>query len=68
LLQTVDSTPNGGGHCWFDGKWLVSGVQLMASNYANVMGTDASGLVMGIGNVLTVGTPCIFLQDANELV
>jgi hypothetical protein len=43
-------------------------VQLMASNYANVMGTDASGLVMGIGNVLTVGTPCIFLQDANELV
>lgn len=53
-LQTVDSTPNGGGHCGFDGKGFVSGVQLMATNYANVMGDNASGNVPGIGNVLTV--------------
>ncbi|EPE30778.1 hypothetical protein GLAREA_03745 [Glarea lozoyensis ATCC 20868] len=52
-LQTVDNTPNGGGHCGFDGKGFVSGVQLMATNYANVMGDNASGDIAGIGNVLT---------------
>ncbi|CAD6444784.1 0f292a56-1668-4961-9796-9e364f4d9605 [Sclerotinia trifoliorum] len=51
-LQTVDNTPSGGGHCGFDNKDFVSGVQLMASNYANVMGKNASGQVTGIGNVL----------------
>ncbi|KAF5876858.1 putative cyclin-like f-box protein [Botrytis fragariae] len=51
-LQTVDNTPNGGGHCGFDNKAFVSGVQLMATNYANVMSANASGQVTGIGNVL----------------
>jgi poly(3-hydroxybutyrate) depolymerase len=55
-LQTVDNTPNGGGHCGFDGKDFVSGVQLMATNYANVMGDNASGEIAEIGNVLTVSS------------
>lgn len=49
-LQTVDNTPNGG-HCAFDGQGFVSGVQLMASNYANVMLPGGNGQVAGIGNV-----------------
>jgi len=53
-LQTVDNTPNGGGHCAFDGKDFVSGVQLMSTNFANIMGDNASGEVTGIGNVLKV--------------
>lgn len=52
-LQTVDNTPNGG-HCAFDGKDFVSGVQLISSNYANIMGDQASGKIEGIGNVLKV--------------
>ena len=56
-LQTFDNTPNGGGHCGFDGKGFVTGVQLMATNFANVMGDNASGEVTGIGNVLTVCYP-----------
>lgn len=51
-LQTVDNSPNGG-HCEFDGKDFVSGVQLMASNYENIIGDRATGDVKGIGNVLT---------------
>ncbi|KAA8569744.1 hypothetical protein EYC84_001327 [Monilinia fructicola] len=51
-LQTVDNTPNGGGHCAFDTKGFVTGVQLMATNYANIMAKNASGQVTGIGNVL----------------
>lgn len=51
-MQTVDNTPNGGGHCAFDGKGFVSGVQLMSTNYANIMSANASGQVTGIGNVL----------------
>lgn len=51
-LQTVDNTPNGG-HCEFDGKDFVTGVQLMSSNYANIIGNNPSGNVQGIGNVLT---------------
>jgi hypothetical protein len=54
-MQTVDNTPNGGGHCGFDGQGFVSGVQLMSTNYANIMGANASGQVIGIGNVLKVG-------------
>ncbi|KAH8757415.1 hypothetical protein BGZ57DRAFT_771934 [Hyaloscypha finlandica] len=50
-MQTVDNTPNGGGHCGFDGKGFVTGVQLMSTNYANIMGADATGQVTGIGNV-----------------
>lgn len=49
-LQTVDNTPDGG-HCAFDGKGFVSGVQLMANNFANVMQPGGSGQVNGIGNV-----------------
>ncbi|KAH6669474.1 hypothetical protein B0J14DRAFT_546611 [Halenospora varia] len=62
-LQTADNTPVGGGHCGFDQKGFVSGVQLMATNYANVMGANGNGQVTGIGNVLTstVGTTLKFV-------
>lgn len=62
-LQTADNTPVGGGHCGFDQKGFVSGVQLMATNYANVMGANGNGQVTGIGNVLTVSTEsCLDLK------
>lgn len=51
-LQTVDGTPNGD-HCAFDGQDFVSGVQLMADNYAAVMQPGGNGQVTGIGNVAT---------------
>ncbi|KAK2591153.1 hypothetical protein QQS21_011167 [Conoideocrella luteorostrata] len=51
-LQTVNNSPNGG-HCAFDGKGFVSGVQLMATNYENVMLASGSGQVSGIQNVNT---------------
>lgn len=55
MLQTVDNTPNGGGHCAFDGKDFVSGVQLMASGYSSILGSNPTGNVTGISqNVLTV--------------
>lgn len=53
-MQTIDNTPNGGGHCGFDGQGFVSGVQLMSTNYANIMGANATGQVTGIGNVKKV--------------
>lgn len=46
-LQTVDNTPTGG-HCEFDGKDFVSGVQVMSSSYAAVM-QGGNGAVTGIG-------------------
>ncbi|KAL6161281.1 hypothetical protein ACJQWK_08429 [Exserohilum turcicum] len=46
-LQTVDNTP-AGGHCEFDGKDFVSGVQTMSSSYASVM-QGGNGAVKGIG-------------------
>ncbi|KAL5117158.1 hypothetical protein ACEQ8H_004983 [Pleosporales sp. CAS-2024a] len=46
-LHTVDNTPVGG-HCQFDGKDFVSGVQVMSSSYANVM-QGGDGTVKGIG-------------------
>lgn len=46
-LQTVDNTPVGG-HCEFDGKDFVSGVQTMLSSYASVM-QGGDGTVAGIG-------------------
>jgi hypothetical protein len=49
-LQTVDNTPQGG-HCEFDGKDFVTGVQLMATSYSAVM-QGGTGEVTGIGNVL----------------
>jgi poly(3-hydroxybutyrate) depolymerase len=66
-MQTVDNTPNGGGHCGFDGKGFVSGVQLMSTNYANIMGANASGQVTGIGNVLKVSFHCS-LQSPNLII
>ena len=48
--QTVDSTPNGGGHCGFDGVGFVSGVQLLSNGYSQIIsnGGTASGVVDGI--------------------
>ncbi|SPO00161.1 uncharacterized protein DNG_03011 [Cephalotrichum gorgonifer] len=50
-LQTVDNTPNGG-HCEFDGRDFVDGIQLIADNFATIM-QGGDGEVNGIGNVLT---------------
>lgn len=59
-LQTVDNSPDQGGHCGFDGKAFVSGVQLLANNYANIMAANASGKVTGIStSVLKV---CVALH------
>ncbi|KAK2032949.1 hypothetical protein LX32DRAFT_649668 [Colletotrichum zoysiae] len=49
--QTVNNAPNGG-HCAFDEKGFVSGIQLIANNYATIM-QGGNGEVQGIGNVLT---------------
>jgi len=49
-MMTVDNTPVGG-HCAFDGQGFVSGVQLMASSYGNIVQPGGSGMVQGIGNV-----------------
>lgn len=49
-LQTVDNSPNGG-HCEFDEQGFVSGIQLMADNFATIM-QGGNGNVRGIGNVL----------------
>lgn len=65
-LQTVDNTPNGGGHCGFDGKGFVSGIQLVANSYDQIMGTNASGVVTGIkSNVLTVSNAKRALSSAD---
>jgi hypothetical protein len=45
--QTVDNTPEGG-HCEFDGKDFVTGVQTMLTSYSNVV-QGGDGLVAGIG-------------------
>ncbi|KAI0444497.1 hypothetical protein F4803DRAFT_250435 [Xylaria telfairii] len=50
-LQTVDNSPNGG-HCEFDEKDFVSGVQLMADSYSAVL-QGGDGLLAGTNvNVL----------------
>lgn len=46
-LQTVDNTP-AGGHCAFDGKDFVSGVQTMLTSYSSVM-QGGNGVVQGLG-------------------
>lgn len=46
-LQTVDNTP-AGGHCEFDGKDFVSGVQTMLTSYSNVV-QGGNGVVTGLG-------------------
>jgi hypothetical protein len=45
-LQTVDNSPNGG-HCAFDEKSFVSGVQLMATSFSDVMLPGGNGQVAG---------------------
>ena len=50
-MQTVDNTP-AGGHCAFDEQSFVSGVQLMASSYSDIMQPGGSGKLQGVGNVL----------------
>jgi hypothetical protein len=50
-MQTINNTPQGG-HCAFDGQSFVSGVQLMANNYARIVQPGGDGMVQGIGNVL----------------
>ncbi|KAK0655872.1 hypothetical protein B0T16DRAFT_451499 [Cercophora newfieldiana] len=45
-LQTVDNTPNSG-HCEFDELGFVSGIQLIADNFANIM-QGGDGAVQGI--------------------
>jgi hypothetical protein len=51
-MQTIDNTP-AGGHCAFDGQGFVSGIQLIANNYATIMQPGGNGNVQGIGNVKT---------------
>ena len=51
-LQTVNNSHNGG-HCEFDEQGFVSGIQLMADSYANVIQQGGNGQVNGIGNVRT---------------
>lgn len=66
-LQTADNSPNGG-HCEFDGKDFVSGVQLISDNFANIM-QGGNGAVAGIptDTVLksVVGETLVFAQGAN---
>lgn len=56
-LQTVDNSP-AGGHCEFDGKDFVSGVQTMLTSFSNVM-QGGDGTVQGLGapssGVVTTG-------------
>jgi len=56
LLQTVDATPDGG-HCEFDELGFVSGIQLVADNFANIM-QGGDGVVAGI-NAPTVLTSVV---------
>jgi hypothetical protein len=49
-MQTINNTPQGG-HCAFDQQSFVTGVQLMANNYARIV-QGGDGNVPGIGNVL----------------
>jgi hypothetical protein len=46
-MQTVDNTP-AGGHCAFDQQSFVSGIQLLANGYSNIMQPGATGQVQGI--------------------
>jgi hypothetical protein len=59
-LQTVDNTPNGG-HCEFDELGFVSGIQLIADNFANIM-QGGDGVVQGI-DAPTVLTSVVGNED-----
>jgi len=48
-LQTANNEPNGG-HCEFDEQGFVSGIQLMADSYSNII-QGGNGQVTGIGSV-----------------
>lgn len=52
-LQTVDNAPNGG-HCEFDEKDFVTGVQLMADSFSDVMLAGGNGQVAGKNVLNTV--------------
>lgn len=52
-LQTVDNSPNGG-HCEFDEKDFVTGVQLMADSFSDVMLAGGNGQVAGVNVLNTV--------------
>lgn len=43
----------------------MSGVQLMATSFSNIMGANSSGQVPGIGNVLTVRSLSYKHHDSN---
>ncbi|KAK3363433.1 hypothetical protein B0T25DRAFT_41304 [Lasiosphaeria hispida] len=59
-LQTVDNTPLGG-HCEFDEQGFVSGIQLIADNFANIM-QGGDGAVNGI-DAATVLTSVVGNED-----
>ncbi|KAK3394748.1 hypothetical protein B0H63DRAFT_517844 [Podospora didyma] len=59
-LQTVDNTPVGG-HCEFDEQGFVSGIQLIADNFANIM-QGGDGAVQGI-DAATVLTSVVGNED-----
>ncbi|KAG5220587.1 cyclin F-box [Salix suchowensis] len=59
-LQTADASPNGG-HCEFDQRDFVSGVQLLSDNYATILagqgvlnGVNVNNGVVGNENLFTV--------------
>lgn len=66
-LQTADNSPLGG-HCEFDGKDFVSGVQLISDNFANIMqGGDGAIAEIPTDTVLksVVGQTLVFADAAN---
>ncbi|KAK8074655.1 hypothetical protein PG997_009318 [Apiospora hydei] len=65
VLQTVDNSPNGG-HCEFDEKDFVSGVQLMADSFSAIM-QGGNGQVAG-KNVLNpvVGNEKLSFKAGNR--
>ncbi|KAK8103741.1 uncharacterized protein PG998_010774 [Apiospora kogelbergensis] len=65
-LQTVDNSPDGG-HCAFDGKDFVSGVQLMADSFSAIMQQGGNGQLAG-KNVLNpvVGNEQLSFKAGNR--
>lgn len=59
-LLTVDNTPDGG-HCEFDEQGFVSGIQLIADNFANIM-QGGDGAVAGI-DAASVLNPVVGNED-----
>jgi hypothetical protein len=68
-LHTVDNSPNRGGHYGLDGTGFVKGVQLLADNYANIIGANASGQVTGITNSVlksVIGNEAVVFTSAGQ--